>query len=145
MFFYVFSLFNIAMVGLSSAGKTEIPPVTCKRDSNDYYTCLKQSFQERWQLIVKGLPEFDIPPLDPFVHKYESDVKINGTLNAFIRTNGEDHINATAHDVRGTCDVIGHVINDKWIIEHFRVVPSIGKLKVYFDNLFENNKEFSKY
>ncbi|XP_018400191.1 PREDICTED: uncharacterized protein LOC108777730 [Cyphomyrmex costatus] len=191
-------VFSIAVFGLSLARKTELPPVTCKRDSNDYSACLKQALEEGWLLIIKGLPEFDIPPLDPLVYEngkfelnsneiraelifsnliiiglsklhfpdvrphrlndvfrleidaiipkltLETDVKINGTLNTLmLKVAGEDHLNATAHDVRGTCDLTGHVINDTWIVEHFHIAPSIGTLKVYFDNLFEGNKELN--
>ncbi|KYN07918.1 hypothetical protein ALC62_01100, partial [Cyphomyrmex costatus] len=178
--------------------KKAFAPVTCKRDSNDYSACLKQALEEGWLLIIKGLPEFDIPPLDPLVYEngkfelnsneiraelifsnliiiglsklhfpdvrphrlndvfrleidaiipkltLETDVKINGTLNTLmLKVAGEDHLNATAHDVRGTCDLTGHVINDTWIVEHFHIAPSIGTLKVYFDNLFEGNKELN--
>ena len=51
--------------------------------------------------------------------------------------------NLTADDVRGTWDLTGHVVNDTWIVEHFRVLPSVKKIKIYF-NFFQGNKEFSK-
>ena len=52
--------------------------------------------------------------------------------------------NLTANDVDGTWDMVGHVVNDTWIIEHVRVLPSVRKLKLYFD-LFQDNKEISEY
>ncbi|XP_071560686.1 circadian clock-controlled protein daywake-like [Temnothorax nylanderi] len=72
----------------------------------------------------------------------EAAVKINGILNVFRIVN-EGNLSVTADDMRGTCNLTGHVVNDTWIVEHFRIAPSIGKFKVYFDNLFEYNKELN--
>lgn len=52
--------------------------------------------------------------------------------------------NLTVDDTEGTWDLTGHVINDTWIVEHFRTFPSIKKLVLYLDGLFEG-KELSKY
>ena len=52
--------------------------------------------------------------------------------------------NLTANDVNGTWNMTGHVVNDTWIVEHIRVLPSVRKLKLYFD-LFQDNKEISEY
>lgn len=53
--------------------------------------------------------------------------------------------NLTADDVSGTWDMIGHVVDDTWIVEHFNVTPSFGNFKMHFNNLIEQNKEMSKY
>jgi len=50
----------------------------------------------------------------------------------------------TIDDVRGTWDIIGHVVNDTWIAEHFRLFPTVEKIKLYF-NLSQTSKELSKY
>jgi len=50
-----------------------------------------------------------------------------------------------AEDLRGTWDVIGHVVNDTWTIEHFNVILSVGNLKVNFDTFLEENKGISMY
>jgi len=52
--------------------------------------------------------------------------------------------NLTANDVSGTWNMTGHVVNDTWIVEHIRVLPSVRKLKLYFD-LFQDSKEISEY
>jgi len=55
------------------------------------------------------------------------------------------HFNFTMEHVRETWDLRGHVINDIWTVEHFRITPSIKNFKVHFDSLLEQNKDFSKY
>ncbi|XP_077277046.1 uncharacterized protein LOC143905477 [Temnothorax americanus] len=72
----------------------------------------------------------------------KGSLKINGTLNAF-RLAGEGPFNVTVDDLRGTWGFIGNVVNDTWIIEHFRFAPSLKNLKIYGDNLFEGNKELN--
>lgn len=56
-----------------------------------------------------------------------------------------DHINVTANDLRDTWNLTGRVINDTWIVEHFYINPSLRMFKIHVDNLFDGNKEFSKY
>lgn len=53
--------------------------------------------------------------------------------------------NVTTDDVRATWNFIGHVVNDTLIVEHFRMFPSVKKITIYFENLFQGNKELSKY
>lgn len=47
-------------------------------------------------------------------------------------------------DVRCSWDITGHVVNDRWVIEHFRLLPKIGKMRVYFSDLFHGNEQLSK-
>ncbi|XP_011706763.1 PREDICTED: uncharacterized protein LOC105461939, partial [Wasmannia auropunctata] len=171
---------------------------TCKRDLVDYNICLKHALQEAWPRFVKGLPEFDFPPLDPLVYKngkieinsnelrivqnfsnliviglsqarfsdvrtyffddvfrFEMDgqvpilfieayIKVNGTINIF-KVIDEGHANLTLKDAKTTCNLTGHVVNDTWIVEHFRISPSFGDFKIYATSIFEENKAFSKY
>ncbi|XP_011878392.1 PREDICTED: uncharacterized protein LOC105567806 [Vollenhovia emeryi] len=199
MLFYVLtvSVFGIATFGLSPVAESNISMITCKRNSDDYSSCLKRALDETWwPQLLKGMPEFDVPPIDPLFAKYakiifnsnlmhaeaiisnlsaiglaeasfsdirtyflddvfrveidgqvpsmfvEAAVKINGVLSIF-KVAAEGHLTVTANDIRGTCSLIGHVANDTWIVEHFRLLPLIGKFKVSFDNLLEGSKEFS--
>lgn len=38
---------------------------------------------------------------------------------------------------------MGHVTNDTWVVEHFTLLPSVGKMKIYLEELFDS-KEISK-
>ncbi|XP_011706335.1 PREDICTED: uncharacterized protein LOC105461532 [Wasmannia auropunctata] len=48
--------------------------------------------------------------------------------------------NTTADDARTTWDLTGHVINDTWIVERFRVIPTISKFEIYFDDILEGKE-----
>ncbi|KAL0099260.1 hypothetical protein PUN28_020084 [Cardiocondyla obscurior] len=73
----------------------------------------------------------------------EGEVKLNGTLGGIFRIADKAHFNVTADDVKATWDLTGRVVNDTWTVEHVRVLPTIKKLKVYFDDLFHGNKQFN--
>ncbi|XP_011878390.1 PREDICTED: uncharacterized protein LOC105567804 [Vollenhovia emeryi] len=174
----------------------QLTVTTCKRNVVDYSTCLKRALEEAWPRLSKGLPEYDLPPLDPLFYNYgkavfnsgalrgdirffnltciglsqshfsdirayytdevfhveidiqvprifvEGIVKVNGSLNVF-KLVSEGYTNVTAVDVTGTWNLTGHVVNNTWIVEHFRVAPSMRKLTVYADNLIEGSKELS--
>ncbi|XP_018306887.1 uncharacterized protein [Mycetomoellerius zeteki] len=195
MFFYTLNVFSIILFGLASAAKLTFPATICKRDSVDYSACLKQALEEAFPRFVKGLPEFDFPPLDPLVYEYgkavfnsgeiraevvltnnivtglakvqvhdvrthflddvfrleidanvpkiflKGNVKMNGTIGIFKIVN-EGPYNLTADDVIGTWDMTGPVVNDTFIVKHIHVLPSVKKLKLYFD-LFQDNKEIN--
>lgn len=55
------------------------------------------------------------------------------------------HFNAIAENVTATCYITGHAENDTLIMEHLRVIPTIEKLKIHFEDFFEGNAELSKY
>ncbi|XP_018347422.1 PREDICTED: uncharacterized protein LOC108751637 [Trachymyrmex septentrionalis] len=70
MLLYVLSIFS-AIFALCSAAESQLPlAAICKRNSDDYSTCLKQAVEKAWPKFAAGLPEFDIPTLDPFFFKY---------------------------------------------------------------------------
>lgn len=48
-------------------------------------------------------------------------------------------------NVKATFYITGHAENDTLVIEHFRIIPIVEKLKFHLDDFFEGNKEFSKY
>ena len=48
-------------------------------------------------------------------------------------------------DMRCTWDISGHVVDDKWVVEHFKMSPTIGGMKIWFSDLFNGNDDLSKY
>ncbi|XP_011161485.1 uncharacterized protein LOC105196996 [Solenopsis invicta] len=72
----------------------------------------------------------------------QGTVNIDGTLGDIFRVVGKGPFNLTIEDAKGTWELTGHVVNDTWIVEHFRTLPSVKKLQLYFD-FFPNNKEFN--
>ncbi|XP_076620817.1 circadian clock-controlled protein daywake [Colletes latitarsis] len=57
---------------------------TCKKDSEDFSSCLRLAIQEAWPTIVQGLPDFDLPPLDPyFTETYDTNYE-NGQLRGLL-------------------------------------------------------------
>ncbi|XP_011064516.1 PREDICTED: uncharacterized protein LOC105152118 isoform X2 [Acromyrmex echinatior] len=81
MLLYVLSIFS-AIFALCSAGESEFSlRVTCKRNSDDYSACLKQTMEEIWSRVVTGLPEFDIPSVDPLSIKNYKFVMNSGNVH----------------------------------------------------------------
>lgn len=72
----------------------------------------------------------------------EGIAKVNGSINIF-RVADEGHLNATLNDIRTTCNLTGHVVNDTWIVEHFRINPSLGNLKIHVTTTIEENKQLN--
>ncbi|XP_053972528.1 uncharacterized protein LOC128873183 [Hylaeus volcanicus] len=170
---------------------------TCKKDSDDFSSCLRLAIQESWPAFVQGMPDFDLPALDPYytdvyTNEYESgqlrgklsasdvrtyglakarflsvkpemsddffrleidvempkifidgEYKAEGSLGAF-KLGGKGFFNISMEDVRCTWDISGHVVDDRWVIEHFQLVPVIGGLKVWFSDLFNGNDEMNR-
>ncbi|KAL6262152.1 hypothetical protein P5V15_007249 [Pogonomyrmex californicus] len=73
MMLYILSAFSVVTFDLCVAEKLTLPVISCKRNSTDYSTCLKQAIQEINSNInlftFVGLPEFDFPSLDPLFYK----------------------------------------------------------------------------
>ena len=170
---------------------------TCKRDSDDFASCLRLAIQEAWPTFIEGLPDFDIPPLDPYyVDSYSTEYKngqlrgklsgtdvrtyglakarflsvqpemtddffrleidlelpkllldgnyeAEGSLDTF-KLGGQGFFNMSMEDVRCSWDITGHVVNDRWVIEHFRLLPKVGKMRVYFSDLFHGNEQLNR-
>lgn len=53
--------------------------------------------------------------------------------------------NISMEDLRVTWDISGHVVNDIWVVEHFKLSPTVGDMKIWFSDLFNGNNELSKY
>nr|XP_012222222.1 PREDICTED: uncharacterized protein LOC105672090 isoform X1 [Linepithema humile] len=196
--FYALCIFIVVVLGFSAAEEIPLSPITiCKRNSINYSDCLRAAIQETWPQFVKGLPEFDFPPLDPIIYKCgnavfdrgaihgvanvsnfigegmsktrilnarshfadeifrleinvqvpkltgSGELKAEGTLAGF-RISGKGFYNITAEDLQGPWIIKGHVVNDTWIVEDFYALPSLKKMKVYFD-IFDGNKEFNDF
>lgn len=47
-------------------------------------------------------------------------------------------------DVQANWNITGHIVDDKWVVEHFRLTPEVGDLKFWFSDLFHGNMEMSK-
>ncbi|XP_025986354.2 uncharacterized protein LOC105197153 [Solenopsis invicta] len=196
MLLYALSVFSVATFGLSVTGESTLPVTTCKRDSADYSACLKSAVEEALPRFIPGLPEFDLPPLDPLFYKsgkatftsgdlrgklimsnvtatgianaqildvranlvddvfrleidtllpklfFDGDIKLDGSVSVF-KVNGKGYMNVTGGDVKTTWDIEGPVVNDIWIIKHFRALPLFGTFKVHSDFLTEQSKEFN--
>lgn len=181
------------------AGDYQLPATvkTCKKDSEDFSSCLRLAIQEAWPTFIQGLPDFDIPPLDPYhvdshsvdyengqlrahmtatdVRTYglaktrflsvkpeikddffrleidieipklllDGDYKAEGSLHSF-KVGGKGFFNVSMEDIRGTWDISGHIVNDKWKVEHFRVAPTVGDMKIWFSDLFHGNEDLNR-
>ncbi|KAK1120371.1 hypothetical protein K0M31_012352 [Melipona bicolor] len=170
---------------------------TCKRDSDDFSSCLRLAIQEAWPTFISGLPEFDMPPLDPYytesysmeydkgqlrgkmvatdvrtyglakahflsvkpemvgdLFRLEIDVEIpkllidgnydaDGFVSSF-KIGGQGFFNISMEDMRCTWDISGHVVDDKWVVEHFKMTPTIGGMKIWFSDLFNGNDDLNQ-
>lgn len=47
-------------------------------------------------------------------------------------------------DVRVNWDISGAIKDDRWVVEHFKMTPEIGGMKIWFSDLFNGNEEMSK-
>ncbi|RLU21558.1 hypothetical protein DMN91_005931 [Ooceraea biroi] len=63
----------------------------------------------------------------------EGNFKAEGGMGAF-----------NLEDIKGTWAIEGHVANDRWTIEHFLISPEIGKMQIWFSDLFNGNEELNK-
>ncbi|XP_017887819.1 uncharacterized protein LOC108629573 [Ceratina calcarata] len=192
----VLAAFAVTLV----SGDNQLPATvkTCKKDSEDFSSCLRLAIQEAWPTFIQGLPDFNIPPLDPYyveshvmdykngqlrshvtatdVRAYglakirflsvkpeingdffrleidmelpkilvEGNYKAEGSLSKTFKVGGKGFFNASMEDIRGTWDISGHIVNDKWNVEHFRVAPTIGDMKIWFSDLFHGNEDLNR-
>lgn len=47
-------------------------------------------------------------------------------------------------DITATLSFEGPVANDRWTVEHFYLNPEIGKLEIWFSDMFNGNEDLSK-
>ncbi|XP_032681517.1 circadian clock-controlled protein-like [Odontomachus brunneus] len=193
MSFYALAVLCVTALALVAAQDLELPVQTCKHDADDYSSCLRLAMQEAWPTFIPGLPQFDIPLLDPYflehhqtkydandiraditvtnVNTYglaktrflavrptyaddffklevdvempkvliEGNYKADGMMGAF-QIGGEGFFNISMEDIKGTWTIEGSVANDKWTVEHFTLNPEIGKMQIWFSDLFNGNE-----
>ncbi|XP_050463231.1 uncharacterized protein LOC126857635 isoform X1 [Cataglyphis hispanica] len=110
-----------------------------------------------FNITITGIRKTHFLVIRPYIYddkyRFEIDVEvprlvIDGDCNAIgslggIRMGGKGHFNLTLEDIRGTWDLTGHVVNDTWTVEHFRFLPTVRNMKIYLNNLFDNNKELN--
>ncbi|XP_033212571.1 uncharacterized protein LOC117170136 [Belonocnema kinseyi] len=169
----------------------------CNRNAEDFSSCLRLAIEEGWPTIVKGIPELEIPQLDPFVinsieqefhngilrgkmtvknsktfgasgHRFrsvkahlegdrfniemdvtvpkillEGDYKGDGFISAF-KIGGKGKFNVTMEGIRTYFGLEGRVENDRWVIEHFKVLPEISNMHIWFSDFFNGNQDLNK-
>ncbi|CAK9833898.1 Circadian clock-controlled protein daywake [Anthophora retusa] len=181
------------------AGDYQLPATvkTCKKDSDDFSSCLRLAIQEAWPTFVEGLPDFGIPRLDPYYIESQSaeykngqlygkmsasdlrtyglakarflsvrpemtddffrleidvempkilmdgDYKAEGTFGSF-KVGGKGFFNVSMEDIKCTWDITGNVVDDRWVIEHFKMAPTVGNMKIYFSDLFNGNEDLNR-
>ncbi|XP_077277044.1 uncharacterized protein LOC143905475 isoform X2 [Temnothorax americanus] len=70
MLFYAVSVFSVVAFRFSATAEFTLPVTTCKRNSADYFACLKHALEEAWPRFIQGLPEYDFPSLDPIFFEH---------------------------------------------------------------------------
>ncbi|KAL0281490.1 UNVERIFIED_CONTAM: hypothetical protein PYX00_002463 [Menopon gallinae] len=84
----VVALIAVGLVGVVSSAAlpqdgTALPTFikTCSRDQPDFDACLLSSLQKLHPYLVKGIPELDLPPFDPF----KRDEHVTEYSNGFVQ------------------------------------------------------------
>lgn len=72
----------------------------------------------------------------------KGNCKAEGKVGGF-QMGGKGRFNLTLENIKGTWDLIGNVTNDRWTVEHFHFLPSVGNMKIHFDDLFNGNEELN--
>lgn len=52
--------------------------------------------------------------------------------------------NVSMEDIKATWMLEGPVANDKWTLDHVYLNPEIGKLHIWFSDMFNGNEELSE-
>ncbi|XP_020288997.1 uncharacterized protein LOC109857258 [Pseudomyrmex gracilis] len=197
MSFYTLAVFCATAFVLVAAQDIELPVQTCSRDAPDYTSCLRLAMQEAWPSFISGIPQLEIPVLDPYftdhqrtvyesnnikaditvtnVNTYglakaqflavrphhspdffklevdvelpkaliEGNYKADGSLGSF-QIGGEGFFNISMEDIKATWAMEGPVANDRWTIEHFHLNPEVGKMQVWFSDMFNGNEELNQ-
>ncbi|XP_067214445.1 uncharacterized protein [Linepithema humile] len=83
--FYALCTFIVLVFGFSAAEEVPLPPITlCKRNSVNFDDCLKTAIEEAWPQFIKGLPEFDFPPLEPINYESGTAIYEGGVIHAVV-------------------------------------------------------------
>lgn len=52
--------------------------------------------------------------------------------------------NISMEDIKSTWTLEGPVANDRWTLEHFHLNPEVGKMQIWFSDMFNGNQQLSK-
>ncbi|XP_072763889.1 protein takeout [Anoplolepis gracilipes] len=72
----------------------------------------------------------------------EGNFKANGAYGA-LQIGGEGTFNISLEDIKDTWNIQGPVANDRWTLEHFILTPEIGKIQVWFSDMFNGNEQLN--
>ncbi|XP_011879790.1 PREDICTED: circadian clock-controlled protein-like [Vollenhovia emeryi] len=72
----------------------------------------------------------------------EGNYKAEGSLGTF-QLGGEGFFNISMEDIKSTMTIEGPVANDRWTIEHFHLNPEVGKMQIWFSDMFNGNQELN--
>ncbi|XP_050309980.1 uncharacterized protein LOC126745968 [Anthonomus grandis grandis] len=85
-------LFICAYIGGSFAIIPDyLQPLVCKTSDPEYEKCIWNSFEQSRPYLMKGIPELNLPPMDPFILPL---MTVNRTLNDVVS------INAVCRNIR---------------------------------------------
>lgn len=73
----------------------------------------------------------------------EGNFKADGAYGA-LTLGGEGFFNISMEDIKDTWAIEGPVANDRWTLEHFILTPEIGKMVIWFSDMFNGNEELNK-
>lgn len=73
----------------------------------------------------------------------DGDYKAEGSLATF-KMGGKGFFNISMENIRTVWDISGHVVNDRWVVKHFKTAPTISSMKVWFSDLFNGNEELNR-
>ncbi|KAL0133713.1 hypothetical protein PUN28_000990 [Cardiocondyla obscurior] len=71
MLVYVLSVFSFLILGLSSAEEVDLSLKTCDSKSYNFSACVKDNLESVLPQLIKGIPQYDVPPIDPFFLEYQ--------------------------------------------------------------------------
>ncbi|XP_012264051.2 uncharacterized protein LOC105690644 [Athalia rosae] len=91
--------------------------------------------------VGEGSHRLEIDVLFPRI-LIEGEYKAEGRLNEFV-IGGKGFFNVSMEGVRTIWDITGSVEDDRWVIKHFRMLPEVEKMKVYFDDLFNGSESIN--
>ncbi|XP_012219383.1 protein takeout [Linepithema humile] len=194
--YHALTVFCATAFALVAGQEYTLPIQTCHHDAPDYTSCMRLAIEEAWPILVAGIPELDLPVLDPYFIKEERTVFENADMNADItvrdvnayglaklkflavrtersdnffkveadvslskaliegnykadgtfgamKFGGDGFFNLTMEDITATLGFEGGVANDRWTIEHFYLHPEIGKMEIWFSDMFNGNEDLN--
>ncbi|XP_014470580.1 PREDICTED: circadian clock-controlled protein-like [Dinoponera quadriceps] len=69
----------------------------------------------------------------------EGNYEAHGSMGSF-QIGGEGFFNISMEDIKSTWTMEGSVANDRLTVEHFTLNPEVGKMQIWFSDLFNGNE-----